>query len=103
MASFLDVYDNPNNMERYNRVMDIINNDLEIGKIFSTKKDRFMLVQHTYLITYNGEDAGFINLLYEQNYTSFMVLDRGVVEKYRYKGIGTLTLQFLKRKILKIL
>lgn len=96
MVKFLDVFEDPNTTDRYNRVMDIINNDKEINNIFFTKKNRFMLSQFTYLITVDGEDAGFINLLYEDGDDSFLVLDRGVIEKFRGMGIGTMALDFIK-------
>ena len=96
MIKFLDVYEDPNNTDRYNRVMDIINSDLEIRKIFFTKKNRFSLAQYTYLITVDGEDAGFINLVYERGDYSFLVLDSGIIEKYRGKGLGTKALKFLQ-------
>ena len=96
MVKFLDVYEDPNNTDRYNRVMDIINNDREINNIFSNKRNRFSLAQFTYLINVDGEDAGFVNLVYERGDYSFLLLDSGIIEKYRGKGLGTKALKFLQ-------
>ena len=97
-VELLDITEKIKHNDRATRMSKVISSDKEISNLFGDRWDRMYSGIYTYLITYNGKDVGFINILFERNDNSFLVIDMGIKKRYRNKGIGTKAMQLIKEK-----
>lgn len=82
--------------ECFDEVLYLIENDLEISKIFKGREDR--LATSAMLSTIYDKDKliGFANLIIEKQNNNFLFLDVGIIEEYRGKHVASQILENLK-------
>lgn len=82
--------------ECFDEVLYLIENDLEISKIFKGREDR--LATSAMLSTIYDKDKliGFANLIIEKQNNNFLFLDVGIIEEYRGKHVASQILEDLK-------
>lgn len=84
--------------ECWDEIEYLIDNDLEIGKIFGGRLDRLLTADMLSTI-YDNEKSkliGFANLVVEKQNHNFYFLDVGIIKEYRGKHVASYILEELK-------
>ena len=84
-------------LECFDEVLYLINNDLEISKIFKGRQDRLATSVMLSTIYHKDKLIGFANLIREKQNQNFLFLDVGIIEEYRGKHVAAQILEELKK------
>ena len=84
-------------LECFDEVLYLINNDLEIIKIFKGRQDRLATSVMLSTIYHKDKLIGFANLIREKQNPNFLFLDVGIIEEYRGKHVAAQILEKLKK------
>lgn len=82
--------------ECFDEVLYLIDNDLEISKIFKGREDRLLSAAMLSTIYDKEKLIGFANLIKEKQNSNFLFLDMGIIEEYRGKHVASQILEELK-------
>ena len=70
--------------------------ELGIKDVFKRQTDRLSMAEYKYLIRYENNIVGFVNLVKEHDNEDFLFLDMGIKGKYKGQGIGRTVLNKIK-------